>query len=53
MNLASMTFCTFIQPLVNSMQWMLNLIYLPMSFIGISAPPVSSWFQPLLSCTLT
>jgi hypothetical protein len=53
MDFASITICTFLQPGINFLQSALNFMYLPLSFFGISAPPVHTWFQPLVSCTLT
>ena len=53
MDLASITVCTFLQPGVNFLQSVMNFMYLPLSFFGVSAPPVNTWFQPFVSCTLT
>ncbi len=52
-----MTLCTLFQPLVSSLQYLLNLLYVPLSFLGISAPPVATWFnpilQPIFGCTVS
>jgi hypothetical protein len=47
------TICTFLQPIVDSIQAVLNLVYLPYTLLGIVAPPVDTWFQPFVTCTLT
>ena len=47
------TLCTFLQPIVNLFQGFVNLLYIPFSLINVTPPPVASWFQPFVSCTLT
>jgi len=49
MNLTNIL-CFFVQPWVNGLQAMLDIMYIPLSFLGIAAPPVASWFQPFLPC---
>jgi hypothetical protein len=49
MNLTNIL-CFFVQPCVNSLQALLDVMYIPLSFLGIHAPPVSSWFQSFLPC---
>ncbi len=51
-----MTICTLLQPAVDFLQQIINAAYIPFNLIGISAPPVATWFNPFLQifgCTLT
>ncbi len=45
--------CGLLQPFVDLVQTFVSLAYLPLNWIGIGTPPVSSWFQPFLPCTLS
>lgn len=44
--------CGLLQPFVDLLQSFVSMAYLPLNWIGIGTPPVSSWFQPFLPCTL-
>jgi hypothetical protein len=42
-----MDIITFVvQQWVNSLQSLVDVLYIPLSFIGVHAPPVASWLQP-------
>ena len=45
--------CGLLQPFVDLLQSFVSMAYLPLNWIGIVTPPVSSWFQPFLPCTLS
>ena len=51
--MSCVTACTFLQPVVDCIQFFLNFMYLPLNWLGIVTPPVNTWFQPFVSCTLT
>jgi hypothetical protein len=53
MNLANITICTFLQPMVGMVQTLVDFMYLGLNVIGVVTPPVITWFQPLVPCTLT
>ncbi len=42
--------CALVQPLVNTLQGVLDIMYIPLNFLGVVTPPVSSWFHPFLPC---
>jgi hypothetical protein len=45
--------CTLLQPMVDMLQGWVGMFYIPLNFLGFATPPVASWFNPLLPCTLT
>jgi hypothetical protein len=51
--MSCVTLCAFLQPIVDVIQWLLNFVYLPINLVGFVTPPVNTWFQPFVSCTLT
>jgi hypothetical protein len=44
--------CGLLQPMVDMLQSMVAIFYVPLNFFGIQTPPVASWFEPFLPCTL-
>ncbi len=45
--------CQSLQPLVDMFQAVFAFAWTPLTWFGFSVPPVSSWLNPLLPCTLT
>ena len=57
MDFSNLTLCSLLQPTVSILQFIVDIMYLGLSFIGIQSPPVASWFNPILEpifgCTVS
>ncbi len=45
--------CTFLQPLVDMLNWWVGAFYVPLNFLGYTTPNAASWFNPYLPCVVT